>query len=143
MSIEENYIAKVTYLNQRIRELVNSFLADEDNPPIIVLQSDEGVSTTEFTLMTKNQFNVELDIPPELIRQRACVLNAVYVPDGADIGLYPSVSSVNIFRLIFNHYFDTRYEILPDKFYFPRIYAGSGDGYPSSGFYDATSLIKD
>jgi hypothetical protein len=143
MSIEENYINKITYLNQQIKELVNSFLADKDTPPIIVLQSDEGISTTEFTLMTKNQFNVELDIPPELIRQRACVLNAVYLPDGNNIGLYPSVSSVNIFRLIFNHYFDTDYEILPDKFYFPRIYSGSGNGYPSSSFYDATDLLKE
>ncbi len=111
-SIEENYINKVTYLNSRIKALVADCLADRDNPPVIVLQSDEGISTTEFTMLTRYQINVELDIPPELIRQRAYILNTVYLPDSVDIGLYPSISPVNLFRLIFNHYFSSDYELL-------------------------------
>ena len=52
---------------------------------------------------------------------RSQILNAVYSPD-SDIGFYHSMTPVNVFRLIFNGYFDTNYEILEDESYFTSSY---------------------
>ena len=52
------------------------------------------------------------------------ILNAYYLPGHSDIA-YPTISPVNTFRLIFNTYFGTDYELLPDTSYYspvPNIY---------------------
>ena len=46
------------------------------------------------------------------------ILNAYYLPD-IDIGiLYPHITPVNSFRVVFNQYFGTDFELLKDKNYF-------------------------
>jgi hypothetical protein len=42
------------------------------------------------------------------------ILNAYYFPGGND-DLYPTITPVNTFRLIFNKYFDQDYPLLEDK----------------------------
>lgn len=44
------------------------------------------------------------------------ILNAYYLPEGE--GLYPSISPVNSFRLVFNTYFQADYSLLDDRSYF-------------------------
>jgi hypothetical protein len=44
------------------------------------------------------------------------ILNAYYLPQGAD-QLYPSISPVNSFRLVFNSYFGTNFPLLEDVSY--------------------------
>jgi hypothetical protein len=44
-------------------------------------------------------------------------LLAIYLPDGKTEPLYPSLSLVNVFRLIFNQYFGAAYPLLPDMSY--------------------------
>jgi hypothetical protein len=45
------------------------------------------------------------------------ILNAIYLPDGDARVLYPSISPVNTFRVVFNQYFGTDLELLPDRSY--------------------------
>ncbi len=45
------------------------------------------------------------------------ILNAYYLPGVDKDILYPSITPVNSFRLIFNLYFDTNFELLPDENY--------------------------
>ena len=47
----------------------------------------------------------------------AGILSAYYLPDKEISGLYPSISPVNTFRLIFNLYFGTSHTLLPDESY--------------------------
>lgn len=49
------------------------------------------------------------------IRQKMGVLNAYYLPNVEKSLLYPSITPVNTFRLVFNLYFNTNFELLPDK----------------------------
>ena len=42
---------------------------------------------------------------------------AVYLPDGGGQALYPSITPVNIFRIIFDKYYGTSYGLLPDVTY--------------------------
>jgi hypothetical protein len=54
-------------------------------------------------------------------REKLAILNAYYLPNFKNNSdLYPEISPVNSFRLIFNHYFLTDYEILDDR----SIYGG-------------------
>jgi hypothetical protein len=44
-------------------------------------------------------------------------LNAYYLPNIDADALYSSITPVNSFRLIFNLYFETDFNLLPDKSY--------------------------
>jgi hypothetical protein len=45
------------------------------------------------------------------------ILNAYYLPGTGQAGLYPSITPVNSFRVVFNAYFGTDLPILPDRSY--------------------------
>jgi len=53
-----------------------------------------------------------------MIKEMMGILNAFYLPSGGDEFLYDSITPVNSFRLIFNFYFDTNYELLEDYVYY-------------------------
>jgi len=46
-----------------------------------------------------------------------CILNAYHVPKAAATDLYPTMTPVNTFRLIFNTYFSAGLKMLPDTSY--------------------------
>ena len=51
-------------------------------------------------------------------------MNAYYLP-GHNDKLYPTITPVNTFRLIFDTYFGGKYDMLPDISYFspvPKLY---------------------
>ncbi len=48
---------------------------------------------------------------------RTEILNAYYLPGDGSLSLYPGITPVNSFRVIFNSYFGTDYPILPDISY--------------------------
>jgi hypothetical protein len=49
------------------------------------------------------------------------ILNAYYLPRGGNEVLYPDVSPVNTFRLIFNRYFDAGLPLLDDLSYYSAM----------------------
>ncbi len=101
------YNDQLQYVNRRVLALVDRILAELAEPPVIILQADHGHDTFfEWDAVT-----------PEGIDLRSAILNAAYFPDGDYSALYPSISPVNTFRVVFNHYFDTRYPLLPDRTY--------------------------
>ena len=52
--------------------------------------------------------------------ERMGILNAYYLPKGGNKTLYKTITPVNSFRKIFNHYFKTDYKILDDVSYFSQ-----------------------
>ena len=50
--------------------------------------------------------------------ERFGILNAYYLPGGGEQHLYESITPVNTFRVILNHYFDHNLELLPDRSYY-------------------------
>jgi len=54
---------------------------------------------------------------PEARRIRSRILSAYYLPDRGNKLLYSSISPVNTFRVIFNYYFGTNLDLLPDYTY--------------------------
>ena len=101
----QGYQNQLTFLNKKVLEAMDTLLSESDTPPIIILQGDHGP-----WLQPKNK--------------RMWILNAYYLPDHAD-KLYPTISPVNTFRLIFDEYFSGKYGLLEDISYFspvPKLY---------------------
>ena len=109
----KGYQNQLTFLNKKVLEAMDTLLAESDTPPIIILQGDHGP-----WLQPRNK--------------RFHILNAYYLPENAD-QLYPTISPVNTFRLVFNSYFGGKYDMLDDLTYFspvPKLYDFSDVPYP-------------
>ena len=89
----EHYRDQVIYINSRILEVVPKIIANSPTPPIIVIQGDHGPTV------------------PSSRRARMSNLNAYFLP-GADTSVYPTITPVNTFRVIFNTYFGQDLELL-------------------------------
>ena len=50
------------------------------------------------------------------------ILNAYHLPNGGNSLLYPSVSPVNTFRVIFNYYLGADFDLLEDRSYWGGPY---------------------
>jgi hypothetical protein len=92
------YRNQLTYTNSRILPILKDLVERSERPPVILLQGDHG-----------------LRLVPE---ERMPILNAYYLPgEGKDL-LYPTISPVNSFRVVFNTYFGGNFELLEDSSYF-------------------------
>jgi hypothetical protein len=91
------YRNQVAFLNMRIPQVFQAILQKSAQPPVIIVQGDHG---PRFVKIDK-----QLDI-----------LNAYYFPKPQP-KLYPSMTPVNNFRLIFNTYFGASLPYLPDRSY--------------------------
>jgi len=104
---QEGYINSVKFANKKIEQVVDELLADVDNPPVIIIQADHGIG-----------FNFDPTNPSdEGITQQMSIFSAYYLP-GTEKNLSNNViTPVNTFRIIFNSYFNTDYELLENKMY--------------------------
>lgn len=90
------YINNVEFINNRMKVLIDDILLNSKESPIILIQADHSL-VTDFD---DRRFNI---------------LNAYYLPDGGDGVLYPTITPVNSFRIIFNRYFGANFPLLEDK----------------------------
>jgi hypothetical protein len=89
---------------------VDTILAEAEAPPIIILQGDHGSKSIRESGDTRVQ----------MLHERLGILNAYCLPGDGDQYLYDSITPANTFRVIFNAYFDTDYQLLEDRSYFCR-----------------------
>ncbi len=134
---KENYLNQLKFISDKTQETIAKLISISDTRPIIILQSDHGPCT-----ILGHPYKWER--PPEKkisgIRERMSILNAYYLPDDENgyfyDELYEEISPVNTFRLIFNTYFETDFEILEDKSYY-------SDYINYYEFFDVTDKIKE
>ena len=93
----KGYLNQAAYIDTQIEKAAQTLLVDSPNPPIIVIQGDHG----PWLQTGSDQFKI---------------LNAYYLPGHNNV-LYPSISPVNTFRLIFNTYLGADYPLLKDISY--------------------------
>jgi hypothetical protein len=86
------YKNEVAYVNQRMLEVLQTIIENSATPPVILLQGDHGLKA----------------------EVRNANLMAYYLPGGGEKDLYPTITPVNSFRLVFNQYFGAEYPLLPD-----------------------------
>jgi hypothetical protein len=94
------YINQVQYIDNIFPTIIDKIIARSVTPPVIIIQGDHG-------------FGSWGEVPT-----RTPILNAYYLP-GKDAPslLYPTITPVNTFRVIFDAYFNAQMELLPDQNY--------------------------
>lgn len=104
----KGYIAQMKFINGKINELVDVILANSKIPPIIILQADHGPGMmTDFTSRDDT-----------CLRERFSIFAAYYIPN-VEAGAIPEdITPVNVFRVIFNKYFEANYPLLDNHQYF-------------------------
>jgi hypothetical protein len=93
----KGYRNQVEYISSQLEKAVTTLLAGSATPPIIILQGDHG----PWLQTGSDEFKI---------------LNAYYLPGHNNL-LYPTISPVNTFRLIFDTYFGADYSLLEDLSY--------------------------
>jgi hypothetical protein len=96
----KGYRDQVLFVNGQLEEVINTILADSKTPPVIVLMGDHGPDSNSGRV--------------NYVQERMTNLLAYHLPTGSE-GLYPSVTPVNSFRIIFNQIFGGQYPILEDR----------------------------
>jgi hypothetical protein len=92
----QGYAAEIRGLGTYVVPAIESILANSVRPPIIIVQSDHG---PRLGLIGESAEASDVE-------ERMSILNAFYLPTRPQNKLYPEISSVNTFRLIFNEYFE-------------------------------------
>lgn len=98
----DGYLSNVEFIDSQITDSIAEIIAKSKIPPVIILMGDHGPS------------GVPSKDNPQL---RMSILNAYYVNDAAKQDLYPTITPVNSFRVVFNNYFGTDYPLLEDVAY--------------------------
>lgn len=102
------YLDQLEYLNSRVKEIVEVILK-KDEDAVIVLQSDHGSAFLADDWSNPSS---------EFVNERAKILNAILLKGPGRELLYPGISSVNTFPVIFNSIFGENFELLKDSTYF-------------------------
>lgn len=103
--------------NKKIIKMLDEILKNSKEPPIIILQSDEG----PFKLDEMKSDGQGIDwtkVSEDAIEMHMKILNAYYLPKQDYSKLYQTISPVNSFRLIFSQYFGANLKLLQDRSYF-------------------------
>lgn len=104
------YADQITYLDGRLLKIIDAILQESVPPPVIILQGDHG-ATIDYQ---------EHGFDPAL---RLGIFNAYYLPANSTQSslpvtpreeLYPEISPINSFRLVFDNYFSGEYGLLED-----------------------------
>ncbi len=98
----DGYLSNVEFIDAQIAEVAHEIIAQSETPPVIIIMGDHGPS------------GVPSKDNPQL---RMSILNAYYLNDAAKDDLYPTITPVNSFRVVFNNYFGTDYPLLEDIAY--------------------------
>jgi len=99
------YRDQVTFINKKILETLDAVLSRSSEPPIVIIQGDHG-----------SRAHTDFDRPEATyLKESLAILNAYLLPGDARTLLYPEISPVNTFRLIFSHFFKADLSLLKDK----------------------------
>jgi len=91
-----------------LQKVIASILEESETPPIIIIMGDHGSRLySDFS-----------DPDNACISESFSNFLALYLP-GMEADEIPfDITSINVFRLIFDHYFQTDFGLLDNKYYF-------------------------
>jgi hypothetical protein len=104
----KGYTSELVFLNRKLEETITAILENSEHPPIIIIHGDHGPGAfTEFTSLEEN-----------CLVDRVPILNAYYFPAQQYEKLYPSITLVNSFRVVFDTFFNLDLPLLVDRSYY-------------------------
>lgn len=121
--IKQKYTDQVQYINGQMKELINTIKQKSENQAVIIIQADEGPYPSQFKISPEG--TMEASEEPcreeaiskwtaEDIKLKWGILAAYYLPEVKSEDLSAGGNSVNIFRLVFNTYFNYGLPYLPN-----------------------------
>jgi hypothetical protein len=112
-TLSENYANQIRYLNTKVLALVDDLLSlPEGKRPVIIIQSDEGFLPGDALVGSADR----------IIQAHFGILAAFSLPGVPHSVLYPTITPVNVFRLVLDQYFAAGLPLLPDRNYvFPDL----------------------
>jgi hypothetical protein len=118
LSAEEKYLRQLEFTNSQILRILDAIDAQPSaEEPVIILQSDEGPFPERYA--ANGETFQWAEATPEELEIKYRILNALRIPgtDAEAIGLTPSITPVNEFRIVFNAVFDAGLPLLPERIY--------------------------
>jgi hypothetical protein len=123
--IKEKYVNQVQYINTQMESLINNINSASHDQAIIIIQSDEGpypiqLNDQDFDDNSVNDelaFNSMLDWSNKDLLMKYGILAAYHLPQASKQLLVSKGNSVNIFRILFNTYFQANLTYLPECYY--------------------------
>jgi hypothetical protein len=97
----DGYRGQAIFTSNQILDVVSEIIRKSDPAPIIIIQGDHGPNHAGNA-------------------GRMGILNAYYFPEGQTSALYPKITPVNSFPVMFNTFFGAHFELLPDISYISR-----------------------
>lgn len=118
-ALQDNYVRQLRFTNSKLQELLDSLLSGPDgSDPVIILQADEGPRDDRESIVSPcGEVADWTEATPAQLNCAYRVLNAYYLPGVGYSDLYPEITPVNSFRLVFNLYFSANLPLLPDRSY--------------------------
>jgi hypothetical protein len=105
---QKGYVEQVQFVNAQIRQVVKTILAKSETPPIILIQADHGSGLlTDFSSAENT-----------CIKERFSPFAAYYLPGMHPEAVPPDLTTVNLFRMIFNQYFAANLPLLENQHYY-------------------------
>lgn len=122
MPIKKKYTGQVQYINNQMEYIISRIKAKSNNQAVIVLLSDEGPNSIALSRQVFDyaswskilQYSDMSKWSHDELDMKMGNLAAYYIPDANYATVQQSASSVNAFRLVFNTYFGTKLEYLPN-----------------------------
>ena len=105
---QQGYREQVQFTNRMLLAAIDEILKNSPEPPIIIIQADHGSGMLLHTAQSEATCHFE----------RFGIFSAFYLPGQPEQAIPADITPVNIFRLIFNLYFDADFQMLPDKQYY-------------------------
>ncbi len=96
------YRDQAAFITGRTQQVIQSILSNSDTPPVIIVQADHGPG---------------LGLGED---ERTAILNAILIREDCRSMLYPSITPVNSFRVVFNCYFDSNLPLVEDEVYWSK-----------------------
>jgi hypothetical protein len=92
----QQYRDQAAFITERTEQMIQALLRNEERPPVLIVQGDTGAGV----------------VPGN--DQRAAILNAILIDERCRDMLYPTITPINTFRVVFNCYFGAHLELAPD-----------------------------
>ena len=122
---KKGYLDQLTFTNKMVQEMIEKIIDEKKRPKIIIIQSDHGTA-----------FPMDWENPTEKMKHdRLSNINYILLPDKNENPLYNTMTPVNTFRVLFNDYFNTNFEVLEDRMF----HSGYDTPYD---FIDVTHLFR-
>lgn len=112
----EKYAGQATWVAREIQDTVDGILAASRRPPVILIMGDHGPAS-KWIASWRDKGNFQTN-DPSVVAERISIFLALHLPDGSGGEIYPEVTPVNIFPLIFERCFGETAALKEDRSFF-------------------------